>query len=846
MKKLRSTAEMASIYREMAYMSLRTRPLFQIPQTIKLCSHVGILLATFWSASCIAYAQTSNASTDPDFSNVNDILEGRRTLLSINDIVVGGLVMKTSDGTKVNPSDMYQLPGFNPQGAGPETLARMFETATDTLVYTNGQTIYAVDPVSQQAVSLQLNGVGVNEFNGADMATGDFSGNGLGEVVIASASGVRLVAPNGTNLSQGLKVGPAWKPADYKGGNSDLGLAVGDFLGDGRREIAVTWGNTALNQTWLNILTVDPNTLALTSHSQYLLVFHGANFQIGISLAAGHFGSTTHDQLAVAVYAFKNPGIPRFVHMRTLEIDSDLQPIQQQDYMTKLPSGGEVVIRTGRFNPLSPYDQVAFKYNPSPGNVQLGIVSFDTTLKVNFPKTLFKAAGINCSQGLSVGNFARTEPVPTNPSQTQTSLKLQLAFTSSDCSSKIAVEVYNVDPSQTAGADFTISQILGGQLAGQDQYFGLPLVAGDIQGRSLLLGDPTKVVIADTAQPSVIQAMPPMHVDFIPPAGGSQPEVLNVSAIPSGFYTVYEKTSSEEKESSTTNTTSWGFGAMQSAEASVEIGSVGNGLGARAGAAFRAAQNLNQVIETEIGSYQGKSFTATSQTTSADHVWFSENRFNIYIYPVIGQTVCPAATPNCADSEKVPLTIQFSGPDNTVYRDEPADILPWYQPPWEPFNVFSYPATYAQLQAMVPAGLQKLSQDNTWSTTGSVRTQETTWTQGATNGSSVSFDQNYSFETELSVAGACCGGIVNGSFSAQLNLSGSTGFNDLNKAVARIGKSTGIGINIPGTFLTPITYNYPVTPYIFGELPPPGKGDNTPLQGDIQTSGILRTAFVAD
>ena len=96
------------------------------------------------------------------------------------------------------------------------------------------------------------------------------------------------------------------------------------------------------------------------------------------------------------------------------------------------------------------------------------------------------------------------------------------------------------------------------------KYYGLPIVAGDIQGRSFIVGEPVKVVIQKTAQPSVIAAMPPMHVDFIPPVGTQEPTVLNLSTIPDGFRTVYETNETESNQSSTINTTSWSFGAKQS------------------------------------------------------------------------------------------------------------------------------------------------------------------------------------------------------------------------------------------------------------------------------------------
>src|SRR5436305_6477108 len=68
----------------------------------------GVLLAILLGMVSIAQAQQSN-SADPDYSRVSDILRGRRTLLSINDLVLGGTLMKTSDGTKIEDKDISEL-----------------------------------------------------------------------------------------------------------------------------------------------------------------------------------------------------------------------------------------------------------------------------------------------------------------------------------------------------------------------------------------------------------------------------------------------------------------------------------------------------------------------------------------------------------------------------------------------------------------------------------------------------------------------------------------------------------------------------------------------------------------
>ncbi len=819
--------------------------------TIHHCLPIALLVLML-GGPFNARAQTSAAS-EPDYSKVDDFLDGQRTLFSINDVMIGGLVLPTDDGTKIPESDVYTLPGFVPVHVNIETAVRMFDSSHDTLIYNNVTVLFAADPDSGKAVKLSIGGPG-DELDLSAIATGDFKQNGFKDVVIASKSGVRIVAARDPHdFAKGLYTGPVFKPAnylaDYRTSNTNLSLAVGDFLGDGQHEVALFYGNTDKNKALLDILTVDPKTLALTSKSEFLVVLHAPTFSVTGSLAAGRFGSAVHDQLAMGVYAYKSIEPQHRLTIRSFDVDSSFKVIQKDGVATPFESGGDVAVQAARFNPASPYYQLAVKYDLGRGKVRLGIVTFDTALKIRLPN--FTVAPVSCSvAGLSVGNFSRIEPVPTNPDKTQQSLLLQLAIETDNCSGRdMGLNIFNVNPPATPGGDFTIDPKQAFTRTTNDpqwlQNLNLPIIAIDTRGRSFILGQPTKVVIEDTDQPSVVAAMPPMHVDFIPPVGSNTPEILNVSAIPDGFRTLYETTSSEEKESSTTNTASWSYGAEQKVSASVEIGSVEDGFGAKVSAATRAAQDFKEVSETEHGSYEAKKFSVHVKTGFSDHVWLTGTRFNIYVYPVLGKTVCPAAEPDCKESEKFPLTIQFSAPDYTSYEHLDGKLVPWYQPPWEPGNLLSYPANFGQLQQSVPA-IDKLSADNTWRTDESTLTEQTDWIKEETNGTSTSVDENYSFNHELSVAGACCGRLVTGTVSAELNLSGSTGFTDLNKAIATVGKSTGLGVEKPGTFLTPTNYNYAVTPYIFGQPHPPSMVDKVPLEGDVETSGILRTAFVAN
>jgi hypothetical protein len=127
-------------------------------------------------------------------------------------------------------------------------------------------------------------------------------------------------------------------------------------------------------------------------------------------------------------------------------------------------------------------------------------------------------------------------------------------------------------------------------------------------------------------------------------------------------------------------------------------------------------------------------------------------------------------------------------------------------------------------------------------------TETTGWSSGTSGSKTTSFDQNYSFGTDISVTAAWGVkglGILGG--NGTLNLSGSFGFSDLNKSTTDLGKSTGIGVQKPGNFLEPPNYEYHVTPYIFGTVKPSTSVDKTnPDPADVQTFGILRTAFAVD
>ncbi len=82
------------------------------------------------------------------------------------------------------------------------------------------------------------------------------------------------------------------------------------------------------------------------------------------------------------------------------------------------------------------------------------------------------------------------------------------------------------------------------------------LAAGDTQGRSLLLGAPTKATISHHAQPEVVLGMPPMHVVAVPKGKKSHKErrkafeILNLSAVLHGYSAQYDTSVTNQTQSS--------------------------------------------------------------------------------------------------------------------------------------------------------------------------------------------------------------------------------------------------------------------------------------------------------
>lgn len=813
-------------------------------------------------AGGLVHAQTS---PDPDYSEVSDILDGQRTLLQVTDLMVTAYDQKfgrfystpiTTSNSQQTPQTQYRWLAFA-QAVGPSYSALMFNQPYATTITTGYNDVYPAGSGTPPYFDLLFqNGTDTSNWrlyrplaagDSPTVASGvvaDFTLSGYDDLALSLNDGrLLIVTPNDrANTQRGLRNGIT-KLDVLKD------MAAGDFRGDGGCEIAgLTISNGGLK---LVIYDVDPKTLTATPASSLTLTTPGASPSTPITLASiarGRFNSAGHDQLAVA---FTREAGPAYVEI--IDFDPGTLNAHEASPTRESPAGnigfpyGYIQVKTGQFGlPNNPYDQIVYhSSSPQNGGRFFEVITVDPTNFKIGTTTPILYNNYPGAVGIQVGNFDHLQGKQPN-------LNAQIAFMyftgklDSVGNQGVAMNIYSVNAStfDVINPPESAIDLTGTLVPGKSTLTSVSFAATDLQGRSYVLGPPTKVVVKRSIQPSVIAAMPPMHVDFVPPGKDAPPEELNLSVIPSGFNTTYQTNQTNTTQSSTINTTSWSFGAQQSLEVGFEVGSVDAGLGLKGSSVSTAAQELKSSIETEHGRYTQTRFDASVTTGFSDAVWFSSSRFNIWIYPVLGRTVCPAGT-GAKCSQPKPLTIQFSAPDDVEYARWDGSLLPWYQPVWEPGNVLSYPADVLQLKAIAP-NFKQLSTAHSFATDGGQTTETINWNDEESQGLTASFDQNYSFSQEFSLTGAVSTPVVSASITGTLNFSGSNGFSDLNKSITNVGSSKGISVEKPGNFANPAVYAYSFTPYIFGQNQSATVVDEEPLDADVKTHGLLRTAFLAD
>jgi hypothetical protein len=340
-----------------------------------------------------------------------------------------------------------------------------------------------------------------------------------------------------------------------------------------------------------------------------------------------------------------------------------------------------------------------------------------------------------------------------------------------------------------------------------------------------------------------------MHIDYIRDVNNlpnGQPTELNLTAFPTLFFAQYDTEIKGETQSSNTSTTSYSTSTKKTLGGKVSFG-IPDIASVKASFKEAAERSHDHTVAAKHDTYQSVEFDVSKQTGFADVLWFTSNRFNVYYSPVLGQTVCPLVTPDCSDAEKLPLHVQFSGPDIIQHARLGGSVVEWHQPLTEPGNVFSYPWNLEQLKAVSPPDFAPLSPipPTLWATDGSGSTVSVNWSQGgATKGTSGtttthSFDKSASVSADVDIDG------FGASADAGIDDNSSRSINTDNTSSDTLGSSNGIQIIRPG-FENPGDFAYNAETYIFGQLPPVGVIQELPVQLGISTGGTLSVASTAN
>ncbi len=830
-------------------------------------------------SSAPGLAQSSDCTTNdpgaPCFANNPDILGGEqaRNLLRTDDLAL--LKKLPINSTIEDPRRLYQWslnttnstlaplrisqPGTPLRDDSIRTftvaVGRMFNFGKDTIVAsvaTLNQRLFFMtaadgrsDVVRDQAIAAQIP---------IDMVMADFTGDGFADLLnaektIGGGTVLRVVTAKDVNPPRAgpfaLRFGPeARLDPVYR-------MTVGDFNGDGRPEVAGLIDDNGAYS--LGIYTVNPTTLTITRAASYPL--NGEPLRV----AAGRFGTLNYDQLAILG---RSPTGGCCVVQAYDFAKGSLQPI---------PKGSTNQVSTnsrffsGSFIPGA-YQQVlslAVVKQGSADKVNVGLLTFSrdgnlTPTLVGGLSTL--TLNVACVHDMAVGNFNRQIKID---DKQQYDPRLNFAVAGTDCKSTAKVQVFTVDsivdPKEGAKVTYTSPQTLSFSPGPVPSDTVFRIAAGDLQGRSIPVGPPEKLTITSHFQPDTILGVPPMHVDWIPPAGEEEPRILNVSVFPDTFNTRYDFAQTTGTQASRQSTTSYtsaykAFTELKKSWGIPILGSVTTTLKA-------AAQNKHEnTVANTYNTNKGQSFSLTARTVFDDLVAATESRLNIYTYPVLGQCVDqPGAQPlDHCPAGKAPLHIQFSSPDNVYYLSlVRGQALEWYQPVHEPGQIFSYPGSLAQLQADQPqqptenggteSSLQLLSPGNILWDSQSTQQVSITWTQGAGRNVSSSTVNTNSFDSSLTFAGESKASGFAGTAGFEYNTSKAT--STLNESVDTYSESAGVLLSrgISGGPSTSTNYLYQGQAFIFGQKSPLGTiHNNIPQNTDVKAQGFLSVGYAAN
>ncbi len=895
--------------------------------------HVIVPAKTTLGGANASRCDPSQPNGKPCFAGNSDVLKGRRTLLAVDDVQIVGIFGQQPgavlDGSKQLTSNSAITSSTNSNIASaiagqqlPPTLntflstsmvaAHLFSPTGAHRQQSSIQGIYGISRNNNREINVACdnndgagNVLAAQEIGDrlpnddsdlfANAVHGDFSGFGTEDVVFGNYNVLSTVfATDPNDQSKGVQI--AFPATDLPDINNQpqkiLSMAVGHFGQAAPLSIAVLssggkdFGSGGL---YLQFLAIHNHQLEFVT-TQPISINVGNQSIRGAALDAGHFVSTSYDQLAISYV--KSDG-SQFVQTIDFGADGTLHQTAAPDSI--ISNGRQYVqLKKGHFDLGSGLDQaVLFNWTgDASSSYQLTYLSFslepDTYFHIAPNPTVNNFGDPICAYSMQVGNFDHQTP-SSGSIYAGPDLRDQVAVLSASTNHDGACD--------TAGYDLAIYNVgrnnknnIGNMpnpshrtIAHPDGYTSvqsLTLAPIDIQGRSKLLGDPKVLVFNSHKSPQVILAAPPTHIDALPSDGGSGPlEVFNFTATPAAYYGGFDQTGGGAVSTNSKKGSTYSFSAEETLDAKYSVGLCDpNGPQVCVSGEDKASakQTRDDSLSTDDASTQESSHELTVSTTNSiyDQVIFDSSSFSVYLYPVLGETTCSPNPSPCTQPNQKYVQVAVSDSHSDIESGNnaaPGATLDWYQPVWMAGNLLSYPANACQFEVAVvgscnagsPAGsqFQQLTASTTFTLAGSGSdVTRATWNTNSSHDSTTAFNANFSFDNTLTASGALDDELESSKVSFTLDLAGSFGLSTLIENRTELSASQGLTYNIESSFsqnpvYTQQSWNYTIEPLIFGLHKPSGVIDDKasnyssdsqfPPQPDLTAYGPLRSGFIA-
>jgi hypothetical protein len=550
------------------------------------------------------------------------------------------------------------------------------------------------------------------------VAVGDFNGDGKNEIAaafqnadgnffftiwdyVANADGTRSL-----NLLSPCNVGcypfGATDNITLQQGYADI--AVGDFDGDGKDDIALAYANTVSAGRQVNVgtwsLNADLSTRSVSIITSpmpngYLppsLTNDAGRTSSGIRMEAGNlyanpgggFGPQ-RSELAVAWSAYSvgnkvyNPWTTKDEHPYTITPQFNVYSMATSDCnATDTTCASAITATNGNGNPtaLFPHNasQIAYRdfgtgYDIPP--VSLAVGAFGGTGATDPP-----VDGLVASAWLE-WNANPSDFSDSTHAKYYTQQSIVVPWVSGDAT----LTKWTTTDSQTTTGDTDNSN------PGNANWILQRYTAYDRQGLSTVLGAPTVLDLEQNVKENVVAAEPPTQVDWLNGAWS------NVSAT-SNFYLQTKTSSGTAFTSQTTNQNSWQNGVHEGVDVKAKwkdtlFPAVGSSGYVDVNQKFsKAWSGLTQTSSNASASW---STSAEAQTSQDDAFSYSADDTLLYRYPVVGSSGTVNGSGTCTSGCRVFYDVYV--PKGSVhFANVPGKSTSLFQPSWQNMNALSYPA----------------------------------------------------------------------------------------------------------------------------------------------------------